>query len=369
MFYGYSEEEKMLQRSVRDMFQERCTIEHVRSFMNEQKISNKLQKLLSSQGFLGIIEPNQSGQTVEGLSYASLISQEAGRALLPFPLLETMTGLYGLKTCNKHSQLVSDVEEGKRLLTVAWNSGDVTARKQGAEFILNGTLSAVPFAEEADVILANVRILGMGSTATDEETVIVIDAKHPSITSYDLGSMDETYPIYDVVINQYSFSQDAIVKGLGMGIGHQLMKSMTKVGTLLNTSELVGCSEQAMNITVDYTKERKQFDSAIAKFQAMKHMAAEMCLMVESSRVSVDYATWAIENAPEELDISISVAKSYTSNAAKKIAADVIQMHGGIGVTWEADIHLFNKRALRSASIFGGVYGHREQIAKVTLDK
>jgi alkylation response protein AidB-like acyl-CoA dehydrogenase len=97
-------------------------------------------------------------------------------------------------------------------------------------------------------------------------------------------------------------------------------------------------------------------------------MAADMLLLVESAKAAVEYAGWAVDNDSEDADLSVSIAKSYASEAAIQVTGDAIQMHGGIGFTWENDMHLFFKRARRSASVLGDVYAHREKIARYTLD-
>jgi alkylation response protein AidB-like acyl-CoA dehydrogenase len=368
MFFGFTEEEKMVQRSVREMLSEQATTEAARAFMASPTIPKRIQDLLAKQGLLGIMDPNAADKEAKGILHALLIAREAGRALLTYPLLENMVGLYALKTCKQHGQLIEDVESGKKCLSVAWSNADAQARKEEDAFILNGTLRQVPFAADADAVIACVRVSGMGLTPDDEETVIVIDPKRDGAAIRNCRSMDETYPLYEVTLTNYSFDTKAIVKGLGMGVGHQLMTKLKQLGTLLLASEMVGCAERALYETVEYTKQRKQFGTEIARFQALKHMAAEMYLKVESAKASVEYAAWAMESDDDEADLAVSIAKSYASDAATRVTSDAIQMHGGIGFTWENDMHLFFKRARRSASLLGDAYFHREQIARYALD-
>lgn len=366
MFFGFSEEEKMVQKSVRDMLEKHCQTEDVRKFMENQQASSKIKELFGQQGLLGILEPN--GDEVNGVTFAILIAQEAGRALLPYPLLENMTGLYALKTCKQHDELIDKVESGQSMLSVAWRSENAVASESENGFSLSGKLNEVPFAEDADKILASVRIAGYGDTPEDEETVVVLSKDHPAISMRKLPGYDETYPIYDVTVNNYPLETSDVVKGMGMGTGHQLMKDVKKLAALLISSEMVGSSERALYDTVEYTKERKQFGTAIAKFQALKHMAADMYLKVESSKSAVEYASWALETGDEEADLSVSIAKSYTSKAAKDVTSDAIQMQGGIGFTWENDMHIFFKRVSRSAFLYGDAYSHNEEVAKVAID-
>ncbi|OUM88113.1 MAG: hypothetical protein BAA01_14000 [Bacillus thermozeamaize] len=369
MFFGFTEEEKMIQRSVRDMLREHCTTEHVRKFMEQPRVSRELQGLIAQQGLLGILDPNGTQEEGgKGVLNAVLIAQEAGRALLPFPLLENMVGLYALKTCKQHGELIDAVESGQKLLSIAWGEVDARAYREGDQFVLSGTLKEIPFAEDVDAIIASVPVAGMGNTPQDEETVIVIDAKDPGVSVRNRKSMDETYPLYEISLNRYTFTTKAIVKGLGMGVGHKLMEKLKQLGALLISSEMVGGAERALYEAVEYTKQRKQFGTEIARFQALKHMAADMFLLVESAKAAVEYAGWAVDSDSEDADLSVSIAKSYASDAATQVTGDAIQMHGGIGFTWENDMHLFFKRARRSASVLGDAYAHREKIARYTLD-
>lgn len=367
MNIGITEEQRMIQRSVRDMLQERHTTEVVRKFMDEPKVSKDLQKLLANQGLLGLLDPNGSTPEERGVMNAVLVAQEAGRALLTFPLIETTVGLYALKQCKQHDDLISAVESGDKLLTVAWVTIDAKAYRSEGGFTLSGKLTEVPFAADADVILANVRIAGFGQSPNDEETVVVLDAKNPAVSVRNLKSMDETYPLYEVTLTNYPLTIKDVVKGAGQGVGHELMKEMRRLGALLLSSEMVGFSEKAMYETIEYTKQRKQFNTEIARFQALKHMAAELLLLVESAKVAVEFAAYAVEN-DDNADVAVGIAKSYASKTATRVGKDAIQMHGGIGFTWENDMHLYFKRARRSASVLGDSYAHREVIAKHLLD-
>lgn len=368
MFFGFNDEEKMLRRSVREMFKNKNTSEHVRSFIDDMKIQKDMQKLLADQGLLEIIDLN-GAEDGKGLVHAILVAQEAGRFLLTYPLLESMVGLATLKTCEKQTKIVSEIESGKKVLTVAWINVDAKARKSENGYVLDGTLREVPFAQDADVILANVRVLGMGHTPNEEETVVLIDPKSENLVIRNANSMDLTYPLYDVSLLNYPLDESAIVNRVGMGSGHQLMEQMRKIGALLLSAELVGCAERTLYDTVEYTKQRKQFGKLIGSFQAMKHMAADMYLKVESGKSAVEYAAWAVDSDNEEADLAVSIAKSYTSSAGVQVCGDAIQMHGGIGFTWENDMHLFFKRARRSAAVLGDSYYHRENIAKAAIDE
>ncbi|MGN1387648.1 MAG: acyl-CoA dehydrogenase family protein [Bacillus sp. (in: firmicutes)] len=367
MFFGYSDEEKMLQKSVRDMLKERNSTEYVRGFMENPVISADLQKLLAQQGLLGIIDLDSKEE--KGIVNAIIVSQEAGRSLLTYPLLESMVGLAVLKESKQQEQLVEDLELGKKILTVAWVNTDVKARKTEEGYVINGTLREVPFAEDADVIIANVRISGYGVTAEEEETLVIIDGKNQAVTKLNSQSVDETYPLYEINLANYPLQENHLIGKAGMGSGKEKMEKMRQLGSLLLAAEIVGCSERALYETVEYTKQREQFGTVIGSFQALKHMAAEMYMKVESGKVAVDYAAWTLDTENDEVEEAVAIAKSYASSAGIEICGNAIQMHGGIGFTWENDTHLFFKRVRRSAALLGDSYECREKLAKIAIDQ
>lgn len=356
----------MIQRTVRQLFKEKHSTDGARRFMEDQTISADLKKSIDELGLLGVIDVTAPPNESKGMIQAMIIAQEAGRHLVTYPILETMAGLASLKACGRHEQLAAEVEAGKKLLTIAWVTVTAKAYSTEAGYVLSGVLKEVPFAGDADVILANVRISGRGITPEEEETIIAVNAHHPAVMRRRLNSVDETYPLYEVTLANYPFPVAQVVGT--MGAGRELMTRMRQIGALLLSSEMAGIAEQAMQETIHYTKQRKQFGTEIAKFQAMKHLAADMYLQVESAKAAVEYAAWAVDTDHEEGEIAVSIAKSYASDAATEVTASAIQMHGGIGFTWENNMHLYYKRARRSAAMLGSAYEHREIIAMEYID-
>ena len=368
MFFGFTDEEKMIRKSVKEMLKDNSTTEYVREFMKNPSISKDMQHLLANQGLFGIIDFTGDDEYKKGMINAILVAQEAGRHLLTFPLLETMVATATLKTCIAQTDKVDEIEAGAKTVTVAWTNVDAKVRKSEEGFVLNGRLKEVPFAKDVDYIVANVRVAGYGNTSAKEETIVVIDAKNPKISVENAHSIDETYPLYEVNVANYIVEKEDVVQQFGMGTGHQLMKRMKQVATLLLAAELVGCAERALYETVDYSKQREQFGVLIGSFQALKHMAADMYVKVESAKVAVEYAAWAVNTDSNDADVAVSIAKSYASDASILVCGHAIQMHGGIGYTWENNMHLFFKRARRSAALLGTSYSHREKIAKTAID-
>ncbi|WP_203363740.1 acyl-CoA dehydrogenase [Bacillus sp. REN10] len=367
MEFSYNDEEVMLQRSIRDMLKEKNTIEHVRHFIKTSEMSQEIRKLIAQQGILSMFD--LASDENKGMIPGVIFAQEAGRALLAYPYIEATLVNALLSTSDIQAKMVANIETGRTLPTIAWTSTEARVEKRGENhYVANGILKEVPFAKDADLILASIRVLGGGFSSQEEETLVLIDAKSNHLNFLNNQSMDETYPLYEVALHDYAFDQSSIVLAEGMGVGNQKMKELKRIASLLLAAELTGASERMMHSTLQYLKERKQFGVAIGSFQALKHMAADMFTQIESMKAAIDYSAWALDMNHKEAEEAVSIAKSYASSHSIKIAGDAIQMHGGIGYTWENDMHLFFKRIRRAAAILGNSYDHRETIAKLVID-
>ena len=140
------------------------------------------------------------------------------------------------------------------------------------------------------------------------------------------------------------------------------------IATAALAAELVGGMQRTLDITVEYAKTRKQFGKPIGMFQAVQHQCADMYLETESSRSAVYYAGWALEENSSDAAAAVSIAKMYASDAARTVGNRGIQIHGGMGFTWENDVHLYYRRAKASETAFGDATFHRERIASMVID-
>src|SRR3954447_23044824 len=133
--------------------------------------------------------------------------------------------------------------------------------------------------------------------------------------------------------------------------------------TVMNAAESVGVAQRAMEMAVEYAKERKQFDRAIGSYQAVSHACAQMLLEVEGARSAVYWAAWALDYEPETAPLAVAVAKAYAADAGRRVPRAALQVHGGIGFTWEHDLHFFLKRGEANAHAYGDAAAHRERVA------
>lgn len=359
MYFGFTEDEKLTKNSIHRMFQNEYPIEKVRKFVDEPTFSNELHQQICEMGFTGIL--SKDGEKFENIMHLLAVFEEAGKALIPYPLIESVVGTYALSLDSAKSEVCDSVMSGEQLLTVAWESnGEPYAIAQNDGYAAYGSFYGVPFAGNADLILAFFRIKGTNNKPSTESVPVIVNRNHPSVHVTSVQSMDMTYPLYNVEISNYPFTSKEIVNA---GVeSPQLKREMENLAALFASAEMLGMADEVLNKTVEYTKLRKQFGQEIAKFQALKHMAADMFVMVESCRSAVMYAGWAAEQGVEPE--TISIAKAYTSQSSMTITGMAIQMHGGIGYTWECEMHMYFKRARRTGSHYGDPYLHRERLMK-----
>jgi alkylation response protein AidB-like acyl-CoA dehydrogenase len=141
---------------------------------------------------------------------------------------------------------------------------------------------------------------------------------------------------------------------------------LDRVATALS-AELTGVAQRTMEMAVDYAKERKQFDRPVGAYQAVSHRCAQMLMEVESARALTYFAAYAADSEPDELSLAASTAKAYASDAGWRVSASSLQVHGGIGFTWEHDLHFFLKRAKTDGHLFGTARQHRDRVAELSM--
>ena len=207
----------------------------------------------------------------------------------------------------------------------------------------------MPDAAVADFIVAVAR-----------DGVFVVDAQAPGIAIREMMAFDLTRKMYAV-----EFFNTPAEK---IGTLESLAQAFDLAATALS-AEMVGGMQRTLDITVEYAKMRKQFGKPIGTFQAVQHQCADMYLETESARSAVYYAAWALEENAPDAAIAASIAKMYASDSGRSVGNRAIQLHGGMGFTWETDLHLYYRRAKASEIAFGDSTYHRERIARLVIDR
>ena len=226
------------------------------------------------------------------------------------------------------------------------------ARADGDDVILDGEKVLVPDAGSADFLLV----------ATDDGHRHIVDARAEGVTVIAEPSIDLTRRLYSVRLRRRQGRPRRHAAGRGPRVPGRLLQLCVALA-----AESTGVAQRTMEMAVEYAKDRQQFGRPIGAYQAVSHRCAQMLLETENSRSAVYGAAWAADAEPDSLPLSASMAKAYASDAGWRVPDASIQVHGGIGFTWEHDLHFFLKRGKANAAMFGTAGWHREQVAEMTL--
>jgi len=358
MEFGLSESQQMLRDNARKFFAGECPMEEVRRLMEtDTAYDEALWAKMAEQGYLGIIFPEEYGGVGLGKVELILLMEETGRALLPGPFFSTVAlagaALDATATPEQKKRYLAPICGGEARSTLAileeaasWNVADLRMTSANGE--LTGEKLFVP-----DAKVANFMIVAA------QDGVFVVDAKARGIDVEPMDAMDPTRKVYSVRFNHTPAEK--------LGNAGGLARSLDIAAAAL-VAEMVGGMQRTLDITVEYAKMRKQFGKPIGMFQAVQHQCADMYVETESARSAVYYAAWALEENVPDAAVAVSIAKMYASDAGRTVGNRGIQVHGGMGFTWENDLHLYYRRAKASETTLGDSVWHRERIARLVID-
>jgi alkylation response protein AidB-like acyl-CoA dehydrogenase len=358
MQFGLSESQQILKHTAQKFFAGECPAAEVRRLMETATAYDaELWAKMAAQGFTGIIFPEEYGGMGLGKVELILLMEEAGFALLPGPFFSTVSlagALIQAVAAPEHKKkYLSRIAAGEARSTIAalesgasWDPAGLQMAAAGGK--LTGTKLFVTDAAVADFIVV---VAANG--------VFAVEAKAPGLRIEPMNGMDLTRKIYSVEFSNTPAERLGSTDGLG--------EAFALAATAL-AAEMVGGMQRTLDLTVAYAKTRKQFGKPIGIYQAVQHQCADMYLETESSRSAVYYAAWALEeNAPDSA-VATAIAKMYASDAARTVGNRGIQVHGGMGFTWENDLHLYYRRAKASETMLGDASFHRERIARLVID-
>lgn len=389
MEFRFTDEQLMIRETAAGFLAEVSTSEAVRRAMaTERGFDGALWSRIASEMYWQAITiPEQFGGL--GLGYVELaaVLEQMGKRLLCSPFFSTVclavNSLLVAGTDEQKAEYLPRFAEGSLTGTLAYTgrSGkwcyeavEATYKKTAAGYELNGVLRYVPDGHTADLIVVAAR--AEGSKGQDGISLFLVDmqvdAQSAGVARTWLPTMDQTKKQAEIVL-----SNVVVASAQRMGDEANAWPLLARIIALANISvaaEQMGGAQRALDISVAYTKERVQFGRAIASFQAIKHKAADMMLKCEVAQSAVYYAACVAQEALEgaandaQLFEAASMAKTYCSDAYFFNAGSGLQLFGGVGFTWEYDIHLYFKRAKSSETFLGNGAYHRELIARTLLD-
>jgi alkylation response protein AidB-like acyl-CoA dehydrogenase len=217
----------------------------------------------------------------------------------------------------------------------------------------------VPDADTADLIICVAR-------NGDGIALLPIERTNQRLQITAMPSMDATRRLYEVEFENISVAAADLLAADGHA--GEALEGALEVATIALCAEMVGGMQWILDTSVEYAKTRQQFGRVIGSFQAVQHQCADMLLLTESSRSATYYAAWALSENDPTARLSVSIAKAYCSDAFREVANRGVQIHGGIGFTWEHDLQLYYKRSKSAETTFGDATFHRERIARLVVD-
>ena len=375
MDFGFNQEQELLRATARKFFENECTSEFVRARMAEPAgVTDEFWKKLAEQGWLGLIYPEEFDGTGLGFVDLTVLMEEMGRAVMPGPFFSTLLGGLAILEAGSDAQKkewITKVAEGEARVTLAWTepsarwdaAGITTAAKASAGgFTLSGTKLFVPDAHVAEALVVAARTRE-GKNADDGVSLFLVPKGTKGLSVKLLPTMDQTRKLCEVKLNDVSVPAGALL-GQKDG-GWAPLARVLERATVALCAEMCGGAQKVLDMTTEYAKIRIAFGKPIGSYQGVKHKAADMLVDVENAKSLTYYAAWAVDENVPEAALAASMAKAYTSDAFRKVSGAGIQLHGGIGFTWEHDLHLYFKRAKSSEATFGDATYHRERVAQL----
>jgi alkylation response protein AidB-like acyl-CoA dehydrogenase len=365
-----TEEQEMLKKTARDFLAEKCPKKLVKQMEeSETGYSRELWQEMAELGWMGLVFPEKYGGGDMSFLDLAVLLEEMGRACLPAPFFSTVV-LGGLSILDFGSEeqkreYLPKLIRGEKIFTLAltepgyqnYDASSVTveAAPDDGNYIITGTKLFVPDAHIADYLLCVAR-----TKPKNGITIFLADAKNPRINYTVLKTLAGD-KLCEVVFDQMPVPKANILGRLDQG--WSTVQKIIEKAAVAKCCEMVGNIQQVLEMTVDYAKERKQFDRPIGSFQIIQHYCADMLTDVDGARFSTYQAAWMLsEGLPCTKEVAI--AKAWIGEASQRVIALAHQIHGAIGVTMEHDLHYYTRRAKAGELDFGDTNFYREIVAK-----
>src|SRR6478672_8867001 len=365
MYFDLTDEQQAIKSTAHDFLASRFKSERIRELAaSEDGFDASGWGEMAELGWPGLALPEEWGGQGLGIVDLAVLFEEMGYALAPSPLFSnTVVGL-AVAACGSDEQrerYLRPLAEGQKRGTPALldagtpaTPGEFTmeGRADGDDLVLDGEKVLVPDAVSADFFIV----------ATADGRRHLVDSGADGVTVTEEPSIDLTRRLSSVRLEDVRVAAADTMPGEAADYHPVFFRACVALA-----AESTGIAQRTMEMAVEYAKDRKQFDRPIGSYQAVSHRCAQMLLETENSRSAVYGAAWAADAEPESLPLAASIAKAYASDAGWRVPDASIQVHGGIGFTWEHDLHFFLKRGNKNAAMFGDAKWHRERVADAVL--
>jgi alkylation response protein AidB-like acyl-CoA dehydrogenase len=366
MNFGFTEEQELLRKTARGFLAEHAAIGCAREVLARGAThAPELWSRLAELGWTGLCVPEAHGGS--GLSEVDLciLLEELGRSLAPVPFLPhtiATSAILEQGSERERATWLPELAAGRAIGTLGLQSpdadaqrGGLIAREQAGGWVLDGTLQLVPDAASAQLLVAQAQVAG-GSR------LLVVPLAARGIRIRPLQALDPLRPLYAVECSGVALPADALLRG--GSVADSGLEWVRDCALLRISAEMLGGADRCLESAVRYAGLRIQFGKPIGVHQAIKHKCADMLFAIEASRSIVYYAAWAARERHPDAGVLAAMAKATAGDAYRRAAADNLQIHGGVGFTWEYDCHLYLRRARSDDAWLGGASRQRERIAE-----
>lgn len=345
MRFAFTDEQAMIAETAKAFFAEQATSERTRAAMARTGVDDALWQAFTAElGLAGVAVPESDGGVGLGMVELAILAEEAGRHVAALPLLASVglavPAILAGGSAGQKARLLPRLAAGDPVASFA-EAAPGTTWIDGA---LTGAALHVPHGARADLF-----VVAVG------ENAVLVERDAPGLTVSPLTSMDQTRP--------YARLDFGAVAADPLADAAAALAAARRTGALTIAADALGGAQACLDRTVAYAQERVQFGRAIGSFQAVKHRLADMMVAVEQARSAVYWAACAIDEGSDEAQFAVHAAKAFACDTYSDAAGEMIQLHGGIGFTWEHDAHLYFKRARSNRGLLGTPDWHREQIA------
>jgi alkylation response protein AidB-like acyl-CoA dehydrogenase len=372
MNFGFTEEQELLRAEVRKFLDQNCPLEEVRRIAETPDgFSRHLWDRMAELGWVGLAMPEAHGGVGLGWVDLVVVLEETGRSLLPSPLIATQLAAAAIDDSGTEEQAarwLPGLAEGSSIGSVAIVEASdhlapegiaLEGKADGTGYRLFGEKRFVLEAPAADLFVVAFRT----GDAAEAIALAVVERGAPGLEIESLPTMDATRRLGRLAFDGVPVAHEALLGEPGSA--WPAVERLLDQGALAVTAESVGAAEAAHALTVSYAKERIQFDRPIGQFQGVKHPLADAYVDIESWKSLSYYAAWLLDEQPGDAPVAVSRAKAYASEAFPRIGIESVQLHGGVGYTWEYDVQLYLKRAKWMRPAFGDADWHNARIASL----
>jgi alkylation response protein AidB-like acyl-CoA dehydrogenase len=372
-----TDDQQLFRDTTRKFLEDSCPLSAVRRIAVEEPggFDRQWWRRGAELGWLSMLVPEELGGgsiSGGGLGDLSLVAEEMGRLASPGPLIPSNVVAGALARAGSPAQVkqfLADLVSGETV--AAWctggplagigvptggAAGEVTARATGDGFVLEGTSRPVEAGAEADLILVT-------SESDRGPAQFVVPATTAGVTAALVRSIDLVRRFARLRFDRVTLTADAVLGEPG-AVGGDVERQLEDA-VVLQCAEMVGALDRVLEFTVEYASERYSFGRPLASYQALKHRFADMKMWLEASHATAGAAARAVDSGWPEAAELVSVAKSYIGDHGPKLLQDCVQLHGGIGVTWDHDLHLYLRRVIEDRAQWGTPRDHRHRVASL----